>query len=120
MKAIEVLLVLAVLFVVFPFPIYLIGSRRGVSHSWVAFVPFVGATITWLWAIDKSGWMTVIAFIPLVNVIFGIWLCFAMPPHHGRTAWWGVPLLLLPWVGTLWYALTLEHRGASTATWLEA
>jgi hypothetical protein len=114
-KAIEVLFVLVFFFVVLPLPIYLIGSRRGVSRSWVAFIPFVGSTIVWLWAMDRSGWMTLIALIPFVNIIFAIWLCFAMPPHHGRTGWWGVALLFLPWVGTLWYGLTLEHRATSTA-----
>jgi hypothetical protein len=116
MNAIEALLVLVIFFVALPLPIYVIGRRRGISHSWAAFIPVVGSTIVWLWAMDESAGMTVIAFIPILNIIFAIWLCFGMPPRHGRTAWWGVALLLLPWVGALSYALTLDHRGTGTVS----
>ena len=109
MSGLVVVVVLAIIFVILPWPIYMIGKKRRVSHPWVAFIPIVGYSIVWLWSMDRSGWMTLIAFIPLVNIVFSIWLCFGMPPHHGRTRWWGVPLLFLPWLGTLIYAITLDN-----------
>jgi hypothetical protein len=116
MSGIAVLLIIVVLLGVVPLPYYLIASRRGVPNAWVAFIPFVGASIVWLWSMDRSGWMCLIGLIPLVNIVFGIWMCFGMPPHHGRTRWWGVALLLLPWVGALIYALTLEQASGAAAT----
>lgn len=79
MNSAIVLLILLILFVVVPWPFYLIGKKRAVSYPWVAFIPLVGSTIVWLWAMERSGWMTLISFVPIVNIIFGIWLCFAMP-----------------------------------------
>lgn len=108
MNGAVVLIVLLLVFVVGPLPFYVIAKRRGVPNAWVAFIPAVGSTIVWLWAMDRSGWMCLIAFIPFVNIVFAIWLCFGMPPHHGRTRWWGLALLFLPWIGALVYALTLD------------
>lgn len=115
MSGLVVIVILLLVLVVFPWPMYLIATKRGVPNAWVAFIPVVGYTIVWLWAMDRSGWMILISLIPIVNVVFSIWLCFGMPPHHNRTRWWGVALLFLPWLGALWYALTLDRVRAEAA-----
>jgi hypothetical protein len=114
MSGLGVIIVLILIFVVAPLPVYLIGSKRRVPNAWVAFIPVVGSSIVWLWSMDRSGWMMLIELIPLVNVVFAIWLCFSLPPHHDRTRWWGLALLLLPWLGMLLYALTLEPLPEAT------
>ncbi len=108
MSGAAVLLIVLIALVVVPLPMYIVGSKRGVSYPWVAFIPVVGYTIVWLWSMDRSGWMTLISFVPIANLVFALWLAFGMPPHHGRTRWWGVALILLPWIGPLIYALTLD------------
>ena len=115
MSGAAIFFILILFLVIFPLPVYLIGSKRGVPNSWVAFIPFFGSSIVWLWAMGRSGWMVLISFIPLVNIIFGIWMCFGLPPHHGRTRWWGVALMFLPWLGLLWYAVTLDRQSQPAA-----
>jgi hypothetical protein len=99
---------LAVVVVVGAVPAYVIGLRRQVRSPGVAFVPFVGATIVFLRSMDISGWATLFVLVPVVNLIFTIWLFFAMPDRHGRTRLWGF-LLLLPIVGLYIYAFTLSR-----------
>ena len=108
-----VLFLLVLFFVVVSVPSYVIGKRRGLQNPGVAFVPFVGATIVLLWSIDRSGWMCLIALIPLVNVVFTLWLFFSVPAHHGRTRWWGLAFLV-PLIGMYWYAFTLPQQAPPT------
>jgi len=103
------LVVLVIVFVVLSVPSYVIGQRRGVEEAWVAFIPFVGPTIALLWAIDRSGWLCLLGLIPLVNLVFSIWLFFSIPAHHGRTLWWGAAFFV-PLVGMYSYAFTLPQR----------
>jgi hypothetical protein len=90
-------------------PAYVIGVRRRVPSPGVAFVPYVGATIVFLRSMDASGWAALLVFVPLANLVFLIWLFFAMPDRHGRTRLWGFPLILLPIVGLYLYAFTLPR-----------
>jgi hypothetical protein len=102
------LLLLVLLFVVLSIPAYVIGRRRGVSDAWVAFIPFFGATIVLLWSIDRSGWLCLIGLLPLVGIVFSIWMLFAVPGHHGRTRWWGAAFFV-PLIGMYSYAFTLPE-----------
>jgi Family of unknown function (DUF5684) len=93
-----VLFVLVLIVVLAGVPSYVIGERRSVKDAWVAFIPFGGPTIVLLWSIDRSGWMVLLGLIPLVNIVFGIWLLFALPSNHGRSLLGGLGLLV-PLVG---------------------
>jgi hypothetical protein len=66
-------------------PAYAIGQRRGTDNAWVAFIPFFGPTVVLLWSMERSGWMSLLGFVPLVNIIFSIWILSAMPHAHYRT-----------------------------------
>jgi hypothetical protein len=90
-------------------PAYVVGLRRQVRSPGVAFIPYVGATIVFLRSMDTTGWAALFVVVPLVNLVFVIWLFFAMPDRHGRTRLWGFPLLLLPLVGLYIYAFTLSR-----------
>jgi hypothetical protein len=114
-SGVGVLLVLIVFYVAVSLPAYIIGTRRGVESPGVAFIPLVGPTIVMLWSMEESGWLTLLTLVPLVNLVFSIWLYFAMPNRHGRTRWWGAVILFIPIIGLVVYALTLEE-GAAPAT----
>ena len=86
--------VLLLFFVGVSFPAFVVGKRRGVGAPGVAFVPFVGPWIVILWSIERSGWMVLLTFIPLVGLIFAIWAAFTIPSEHGRTKWWALPFLI--------------------------
>jgi hypothetical protein len=109
-----VLLFLLIGWVALSVPGYVIGKRCDVNHPGVAFVPFVGPTIVMLWSMDRSGWMCLIAMIPVVNLVWAIWFAIAMPQHHGRTGWWALAFLFLPLIGYYLYAFTLDS-GVTTA-----
>ena len=49
-----VLIILLIAYVIMSIPAYVIGERRGVEDTWVAFVPFIGPTIVVLWSIDAT------------------------------------------------------------------
>jgi len=66
--------------------------------------------IVMLRSMKASGWLVLLAFVPLVNLVFALWFLFATPARHGRTRLWGV-CFLIPVLGTigLWvYAYTLD------------
>jgi hypothetical protein len=104
-------------------PAFIVGRRKDVSHPWIAFIPFVGAWIVILWSIERSGWLVLLGYIPVVSIVFVIWAAFTVPSQHGRTRWWALPFLL-PGINLVafWvYAFTLEAEepppvSAATAT----
>lgn len=107
---VEELFLLLLYFVVIPIPAFVVGQRRGVRWPGVAFVPVVGAWIVILWSIERSGWLTVLLFIPIVNLVLAIWAAFVVPADHGRTRWWALGFLI-PAVNlaAFWvYAFTLR------------
>lgn len=109
----DLIVLLVLFFVILSIPSYVIGRRRDVADAWVAFIPFVGATIVLLWSIDRSGWMCLLGVVPLVNIVFSVWLLFSVPSHHGRTLWWGAAFFV-PLVGMYAYAFTLPQNSTST------
>ena len=105
------LLSLFVLFGLVGIPAFVVGSRRRVSAPGLAFVPLVGPYIVILRSIGQSSWMCLLAVLPLVGLVFGVWLAFVVPSGHGRTKWWALPLLIpLVQFATFYvYAFTLER-----------
>jgi len=107
-RIVFIVAVLTIAVVVGGIPAYVIGLRRQVRSPGVAFIPSVGAIIVFLRSMDVTGWASLFVLVPLVNLIFMIWLFFAMPNRHGRTRLWGFALLL-PLVGLYIYAFTLSR-----------
>jgi hypothetical protein len=73
---------------------YVVGGRRGLDHVWVAFIPFVGATIVILRSVNHSAWLCLLGLISPISIVFYIWLVFVVPRDHGLTRWWTVPFLI--------------------------
>jgi hypothetical protein len=96
---------LAIIAVIGGIPAYVIGQRRAVVNTWVAFIPLVGPIIVLLWSIHRTAWLVLLLVIPFVNLAFAIWLLSALPRNHGRSLLW-VLGLILPF-GIYLYAFTL-------------
>lgn len=70
-----------------------IYKKSGVA-SWKALVPFYGAYVLYK-IVFKNGWL---AIIPGVNIIFGIILNFKLALLFGKNLFFGLGLLILPFV----------------------
>jgi hypothetical protein len=75
-------------------PAYVVGTRTGVASPGIAFVPFLGPYIVLLESIRRSGWLCLLSLVPLVSLVFVIWLAFTIPAAHGRTQLWGIAFLI--------------------------
>ena len=115
--AVLAVLFIVALFLVIAVPAYVVGRRCGLNSPGVAFIPLVGPTIVILWSIQRSGWLSILGLIPLVTIIFHIWLVITVPGEHERTRWWALPFLI-PLVNVIAfyvYAFTLEYETPSYA-----
>ena len=108
MSGIGFLLFVAVEIVIGGIPSFVIGQRRGVESPGLAFVPVVGPILVLLWSIGRSGWLCVLALIPIANIVFWIWLAITVPQTHKRSGWWAVALIFTSIIGLYFYAFTLE------------
>lgn len=81
-------------------PAYVIGQRLGVVHLGEAFIPIVGPYIVLLHSIKRSGWLCILGLIPIVSLIFYIWLICVIPSDHGPTRWW-ILAFLIPLVNVI-------------------
>jgi hypothetical protein len=116
MSGAALLIFLLVVWALTSIPGYVIGQRRRVESPGVAFVPLFGPTIVMLWSTGRSGWMCLIALIPIVGWIWAIWFAIAMPASHDRTRWWAVAFFFLPVLGYYLYAFTLDRAESPTAS----
>src|SRR4051812_25290679 len=71
-------------------PAFIVCQRRNVELAGLAFIPFVGPWIAILRSARLSPWLTILALIPLVNIVFALYAAFTIPGRHGRTAAWGI------------------------------
>ena len=109
----SLLLVLLAVVLVVAFPVFVIGQRRGVQNSWAAFVPLLGVWIVLCESIGRSGWFSLLVFIPTVGpLVLLIWTAVELPAQHGRSRWWTLPLILpvVNLVAYWFYAFTLPRR----------
>jgi hypothetical protein len=107
-ELIEVLLV-AFIILIPGIPASVLGKRREVERPWVAFIPIFGYWIVLLQSTRNSGWLALLAVVPIASVAFVIWMAFALPSVHGRSSWWVLALIIpgVHLVGLWFYAFTL-------------
>src|ERR671935_1527046 len=85
------------------FPVYVIGRRRGLQNPWAAFIPLLGPWIVLFESIGRSGWFSLLVFIPnLGPLAVLLWTGIEAPTRHQRTRWW-TPALIVPGVNVLGY-----------------
>jgi len=103
-------LFLALFLLAYSIPAYVIGRRRRIPNSGVAFIPGVGAYIVLLRAARISAWWTFLILVPyLGTLVLIIWLAIVLPREHGRNRWWALPLIVLNFVAYWIYAFTLAE-----------
>jgi hypothetical protein len=105
-----ILLAVLAIFFVLALPFYVLGRRRGVQNAWAAFVPLLGIWIVLLESMGRSGWLSLLVFIPTLGPLaLLIWTAFQVPAHHGRSRWWTLPLIVpaVNLVAYWFYAFTL-------------
>jgi hypothetical protein len=69
MEWIELVVGSALLLCFFGVPGCVIARRRGLRYPWVAFLPILGVWIVLFEAIGKSGWYSMLAFVPYAGPI---------------------------------------------------
>lgn len=100
-------------FVVLVFPVFVIGRRLGLKNSWAAFIPLLGPWIVLFESVGRTGWLSLMVFIPTVGpLVAAIWTAVEMPPRHARSRWWTLVLLIpgVNLVGYWFYAFTLARE----------
>jgi uncharacterized membrane protein YhaH (DUF805 family) len=118
MGSLALILLVVAVFIALVFPVFVIGRRRDLRNPWVAFIPLLGVWIVLFEAVDKSGWYSLLAFVPYVGtLVLLIWTAVELPSNHGRSRWWTL-LLMIPGVnlvGYWFYAFTLPRKNVSFA-----
>jgi hypothetical protein len=111
-------LLVAAVFFVLAFPVFLIGRRRGLRNPWAAFIPLLGVWIVLCESVGRSGWFSLLVFIPMFGPLaLLLWTAFELPARHGRSRWW-TPALVIPFVNFVgyWaYALTIDRNDVALA-----
>jgi uncharacterized membrane protein YhaH (DUF805 family) len=100
------------------FPVFVIGRRRGQQNPWAAFIPLLGVWIVLCESIGRSGWFSLVAFIPTVGpLILLLWTAVEIPGRHSRSRWWTLALVIpgVNVIGYWFYAFTLPRNVPSPA-----
>jgi hypothetical protein len=95
-------LIAVALYAFFSYTLMVIGEKLNVPNAWLAWIPIANIWVMCR-AAGKPGWWVLLFFIPLVNLIFGIWVIFAIPPRLNKSRWLGL-LVFLPVLGALLYS----------------
>ena len=115
MGSLALILLFVAVFFLLGFPVFVIGQRRGLRNPWVAFVPLLGIWIVLFEAIGKSGWYSLLAFVPYVGgLVLLLWTAVELPAHHSRSRWWTL-LLLIPGVNLVATGSTRSRCLATTS-----
>jgi hypothetical protein len=105
-------------FCVLSFPVFVIGRRRGVQNAWAAFIPLLGVWIVLCESIGRSGWCSLIVFVPTFGPLaLMLWTALAVPSHHDRSQWWTLALVIpgVNLIGYWFYAFTLPRERVTFA-----
>jgi hypothetical protein len=70
------------------------------EKGWAAIIPFYNWWVL-LRIVGRPGWWFILLLIPFVNFIVGIILMFDLAKSFDKSPWWGLGLVILPWLMTL-------------------
>jgi hypothetical protein len=106
------ILIIVAIFLVAATPVFVIGKRSGLRNPWAAFILLLGVWIVLFEAIGRSGWLSLLVFIPTAGPLIALlWTGVELPAQHGRSRWWTLPLIV-PFVNLLaywFYAFTVPR-----------
>ena len=72
----------------------IIGNKTGTLNPWLAWIPIANIYLMCKIA-RKSGWLTLLFFIPLVNIVILIIIWMDIANLLKMSSWWGV-LMIVP------------------------
>jgi len=76
--------------------LYIIANRTNTPNSWLAWIPIANLYLMCKEA-GKSGWWTILFFIPLLNIVIGIIVWMEIAKACNKPSWLGI-LMIIPFV----------------------
>ena len=84
--------------------LFLIAKKRNIPAPWTAWIPLVQLW-TFVTSAGKAWWWIILLFIPLLQIIVGVYLWMCISENLGRSKWLGllslVPVFNLVFIGFL-------------------
>ena len=79
--------------------LHIMANKTNTPNPWLAWIPI--ANIYLMCKVgSKPGWWTILAFIPLVNIVIGIIVWMAIANARNRPSWLGI-LMIIPIVNVI-------------------
>lgn len=101
----------AVLYLFFAFCLFKIGKKLDVEMAWLAFIPIVQVWV-FVASAGKPWWWILLLFIPVINLIIGIYLWMCIAENLGKSKWLGI-LMILPLINLVMLAVFAFSKGAA-------
>jgi hypothetical protein len=86
-----------VVHLVHSFSTYRLATNKNIPGAWVSWIPFFNWIILCR-IVGLPGWLMVILFVPIVGLLFMVYIGVRLCQTHNRPAWLGI---LLPAMGVL-------------------
>ena len=74
--------------------LHIIGNKTNTPDAWLAWIPIANIYLMCKIA-GKSGWWTILFFIPLLNIIIGIVVWMGIAEARNQPSWLGI-LMIIP------------------------
>jgi hypothetical protein len=89
--------------------LFLIAKKRNIPAPWTAWIPLVQLW-TFVTSAGKAWWWIILLFVPLLQIIVGVYLWMCISENLGRSKWLGllslVPVFNLVFIGYLAFSKT--------------
>ena len=74
--------------------LHVIANKTETPNSWLAWIPIANLYLMCKVA-GRSGWWTILFFIPLVNLVLGVIIWMAIARARNQPSWLGI-LMIIP------------------------
>ncbi|HMB26054.1 MAG TPA: DUF5684 domain-containing protein [Patescibacteria group bacterium] len=71
----------------------LIAKKTKDEPAWLAWIPIVNVFLMVKIA-KMSYWSILLIFIPLVNIVWGVYLWWKIAEARGKSGWWGIAMIV--------------------------
>lgn len=89
------LLVFAAVYAFFAICLMKIAQKTNTENAWWAWIPILNILLM-LNIARKPLWWIILFFIPLVNFVIIILVCLGIAEARGKSAIWGILMILIP------------------------
>jgi hypothetical protein len=94
-----ILLIALASYLIFAYPLYVMGTKTESTHAWFAFVPILNLVLM-LEIAGKDLWWIILLLIPCINIIVLVLVWMGIAEAMDRPGWIGV-LMIVPVVNWL-------------------